>query len=277
MRNDLSRQAGLTLVELLVGMALFGLLMTVLYQTLSSATDGTGRLTSQGLLQQEALNGQAVIASRLKEAWYVYPGGSTLNFANNTLIRNPSTNTSSFTVGTQPVLAMILPPRASGATCTPNTANNSGCYRFYAYYGMKRSDWVTAATGFKDPGAEPTGVPATWIIAEYQADYVTRPTVSATAPAIPPTASDNSRINLLAESVAPALGGASPAYQLFTLSTTSTGMGGQVPGWPTSYVNKVQFDLRVTQTYQGRTSTLPNASSAYTLVIYPENVGRDGI
>lgn len=271
-----TRQAGFTLIELLVGMALTGVVLLVVNQTLNSTVRGTGVVNSQGALQQESLNGQYVIAARLKEAWYVYPAGSTLAFANNALIRNPVTGTSTFTVGTHPVLAMILPPPVRGAACVPNTAVNTGCYRFYTYYGMARSAWVAAASGFKDPGTT-VAAANTWVLAEYRADYAAAPTITATAPAIPASAPDGSGINLLSESVAPALGGAAPDYQLFTLGSSATLTPGQLTGWPTPYVNQVQLELRVTQASGGRTLTLPSAAGTYSLSIYPENLGAAGL
>ncbi|RJF72803.1 prepilin-type N-terminal cleavage/methylation domain-containing protein [Deinococcus cavernae] len=64
---------GLTLVELLVGMTLMGIILTALVSFFTQSSKTSMQSSARADLQQETLNAQQLIAGKLKEAWYVYP------------------------------------------------------------------------------------------------------------------------------------------------------------------------------------------------------------
>lgn len=280
--KQFSAQAGFTLVELLIGMLLMSIILGVILNIFQSSASGTAKLNLTSDAQQEALNGLQIISSRLKEAWYIYTPGTTVTLPTSDYIKNPMpSGGNAFVVGTDPVLAMVLPPMISSGVCTPASSPpvTDGCYRFYAYYGMKRADWVTAATGFRDPGADSPGL-TTWVVAEYRSFFAATPTIvnGGTPPAVPAaTLPDN--VNLLVEDIVPATGGAAPDYKLFTAytATVTTPDTYMQPTWPLTYVNRVQQDLRVTQKSGNLVTVLPSSTTTYQLNIYPENIGRNGM
>ncbi|ABF46403.1 Tfp pilus assembly protein PilW, disrupted [Deinococcus geothermalis DSM 11300] len=146
------KQSGFTLLEMLVVIALLGIVMTALASTFMSGSQATTLALSRAELQQETVNAEQLIASRVKEAYYVFPPGQTLVLGSSSanLRTNPLTGKTTWTVGTHPILALILPPRNPALTCTAST--NDGCYRFFAYYPVKRSVWVAGSSGAANPG-----------------------------------------------------------------------------------------------------------------------------
>ncbi len=265
---------GFTLIEILVALALLGIILGIVISILIRSAAGTSKLNMTGDVQQEALNGIGLINDRIKFAWFIYPNNSTLTFADDLAV-DPISKTKIFTVGTSPILATILPPKSAGTPCT--TAATNGCYRFFAYYGTKRSDWVAHATGFKNPG-DNGYEPDSWILAEYRAIFLNKPTIAegGSLPAVPTA---NAQANILTEGVVPALGAAAPDYRLFTLTTTTVTQPNvsQPADWPLTYVNQVQQDIRLTKTQSGQTLFLPSATETYTLNNYPNNLGLTGM
>jgi prepilin-type N-terminal cleavage/methylation domain-containing protein len=261
-KRNRAAQQGFTLIELLIGMALLGLILLVVNSLFTSSANGTSQLNARNDLQQETLNAQNLIGARLKEAWYVYPEGTDLNFPTDSRIVDPTGGAANvYRVGTDPVLALILPPLASG-----------GAYRLFAYYAVRRATWLSATTGFNNPGGSATD--GTWVLAEYRANFAAKPTIGATPPPLPTTAPS---MNLLAEDIVPT-NVAGGTYSLFTFGTSNvTNPTAQEATWPVPYVNRVALNVRVRQTRGGQTVVLPSASTQFTLNIFPENIGRSGM
>ncbi|WP_278913540.1 prepilin-type N-terminal cleavage/methylation domain-containing protein [Deinococcus wulumuqiensis] len=280
-------QRGLTLVELLVALALMGIVLTALVNYFSQGSRVATESGSRAELQQEILNAQQLIAGRLKEAWYVYPAGQTLQLGASatstaSLRRNPipntaRTGTANWLTGSDPVLAMILPPRAAG-TC-PTTAPSGGgsadlCYRFFAYYPVKRSVWVsgtggTSAPSASNPGDEPAN-DNVWVLAEYRKTlYGFTP-----ATAVPTTTLDGGDANLLTDYVAPTYATpgfttSSNTYSMFTLMSANGAVTSS-----TNPVSGVTLNLATTRNTGGNVLRLPGQTGTYSITIYPANLGK---
>lgn len=268
---------GFTLVEMLVVTALLGVVLLALSSTFVSGSQTTTLAVGRAELQQETVNAQQLIASRVKEAWYVFPPSTALTLAatNAPLRRNPITGNASWTVGTHPLLALVLPPRlppgtTSATTCAPS--NNDYCYRFFAYYPVLRSVWVTGTT---DSGKQSTSNPgidaanaSAWVLVEYR-DYYYESNPPATALAtltLPPVA--DSDANLLSDYVAPTTNvGSGVNYRMFDYVLNSTGTS----------VTGLKINLATQRQMNGRVVRLPDPAGAYALSVYPQNLGRVAI
>lgn len=272
------RDAGLTLVELLISMALIGIVLAALLSFFTQSSNVSTQTSSRAEMQQEILNAQQLIAGKLKEAWYVYPAGTTVKMTSSDLTKRPSgatSNPNDWTVGTDPILAMILPPRDLTATCSTTPASQEGCYRFLAYFPVKRSLWVTttSAASFRNPGVDTVNA-ETWILAEYRGTMA--PTFSAATypPATAPTVPTSNTPNILSDYIAPTVvttGYTTTAniYTMFSLlSATSAATSTSNP------VTGVTLNLATTRNTGGKTLRLPNTTDEYSLTVYPTNLGK---
>lgn len=257
MRGPRWRQAGLTLVELLVGMALMGIVLAALVAYFSQSGRVSTQSSTRAELQQEVLNAQQLIAGKLKEAWYVYPPGQTLVMAASDAptVRNPVTGNQSWTVGTHPLLAMVLPPESG-----------TGPYRFFAYYPVKRSVWVsgTAATSWRNPGPDAANE-ETWVIAEYRGSIAAG--AGGAPPATPPSVPAGTA-NLLADYIAPTIQttGVTTPSNTYTMFTYDQDTGGTV--------RSVTLNLAVARQSGGTLMRLPGPSGTYSTTVFPANIGR---
>lgn len=159
---------GFTLIEILAALAIMAILMLAFVQFFG----GTLRVSSELQVQNELLNeGQVahqLIASRIKEAWYVWPPGSSLELAHTGwTTQNTFDGSHTWTVGPF-FLAMILPPLKDGVTCS---SSKTGCFRFFAYYPMRRQDYVANASVTEALEPDPRNDPNVWVLMEYRAYY----------------------------------------------------------------------------------------------------------
>ncbi|MFC5847075.1 PilW family protein [Deinococcus petrolearius] len=269
------RGAGFTLLELLISMALIGIILAALFSFFSQSSNVSAQSSSRAELQQEVLNAQQLIAGKLKEAWYIYPSGTTMtlggsNNTNNTR-RNPlapAASSQTWTTGTQPILAMILPPTTAGTTN----------YRFYAYYPVLRSVWIAATGGTSaptssNPGSDTLNDSSTWILAEYRATVTVASPVA--FPATPPTPPTTGDANLLVDYIAPT-NTTGNTYTMFDslAAISTTGMSGTGTGSASTYVPGVTLNLATTRKTGGTTLRLPDATDEYSLTVYPTNLGK---
>ena len=271
-------QAGFTLLELLIGMALLGLVLTVLLNIFTQGTQVSTQSSSRAEMQQEMLNAQQLIAGKLKEAWYIYPPGLTINMTGTPLTQRPAGG-NNWVVGTDPVLAMVLPPRTTALSCatTPtSTSGPDGCYRFLAYYPVKRSVWVTGTgTGsWRNPGADATNG-ETWILAEYRGTIA--PGAGGSVPTTPPTVPTGNSANILSDYIAPTTATTgftttSPINNTYTMFTYVAADG--TAATASKPVTGVTLNLATTRKIGGTTLRLPNASGTYTISVYPTNLGK---
>lgn len=277
-------QGGLTLVELLVGMALMGVVLTALVSYFSQGSRVATQSSGRAELQQEVLTAQQLIAGRLKEAWYVFPEGQEFSMGNGDFRKNPLNATGTavidngsgtWKVGTHPFLALILPPKLTGSSTCPASSSSSGnvdyCYRFFAYYPVNRSVWVGNAGGASSPSASnPGDDPANanvWVLAEYRKTLYGYAPGNAFAP-------DGGDANLLADFVAPTLTSTGfttsantyPMFEYKSANGSTTSASNPVTG--------VTLNLATTRNVGGKVLRLPGATGTYSITIYPTNLGK---
>lgn len=278
-----TRTVGFTLVELLVGMALMGIILLALTNFFSQSGRISAQSSTRAELQQEVLNAQQLIAGKLKEAWYVYPPGATLSLTGTNLTQNPVTGTNAWNITTtaasnHPMLAMILPPRNPSVACvSPTTAvpDPDGCYRFLAYYPVKRGVWIAGigADSWRNPGPDPANADA-WILAEYRrvmpSTFAPTTFPPATLPAVPTSAV----ANILADYVAPTVTttGFTTATNTYTMFTYAAADGN--PPSVTNPVSSVTINLAVARQSRGTLLRLPDAADEYGTTVFPANLGR---
>lgn len=237
--------AGLTLVELLVAIAIFGLITLLVSQFFTGSTSVSMASSSRAELQQEVLNAQQLMAANVKEAWYIYPPGSTLNMSTTALTRRPAGG-NTWTVGTDPILALVLLPQVPG-----------GDYRFRAYYPVQRSVWVegTAESSWRNPGANALNDGRVWVLAEYRVNLP--PAAVSNMVSSPPNVTGG-QANLLADYIAPTTAAAAP-YTMF------------------SYIGDnqaVTIRTAVTQRVGSQTLRLPGPTGAFEITATANNLGK---
>lgn len=277
MKRYISNQ-GLTLVELLIGMAIIGVVLAALTSFFNQGTRISGQSSSRSELQQELLNAQQLITGKLREAWYIYPPNPTASYVlgSTPITQNPLTNgTNNWNPSAttpHPFLAMILPPRSPNLTCGSGT-NVDGCYRFIAYYAMKRSTWLSAIGGdsWRNPGPDAANDNDTWVLAEYRKEMPAsfNATTSTFPPTNPPTIPTNGQSNILTDYIAPT------NVSGFTTSGNTYTMFGYTPPAPTgsSYVTGVKVSLVAIRQSSGAMMRIPNTGSLQ-LAVFPTNLGK---
>lgn len=169
------RTQGFTLIELLIGLALLGIILLLINQLFINTARDTQFLMSNAELYTEAQIAQQILVGRISEALYIWPTGSTLQLSNagastcNTVI---SPQSQKWIVGTQPFIAMILPPEQPeyhNRLPTGCTAHNTqACYRFFAYFPMLRHKMRSAFSSAKPPADEQNK--NQWVIMQYRAN-----------------------------------------------------------------------------------------------------------
>jgi len=209
-------QAGFTLLEVLVSLLILGVISLAFIRIFSTTLDATNRITDRNELLHEAQIAEQVITSRVKLAWEVFPPGTHIYINDGATTRNHLAGSSTWVVGTDPMLALILPPKEPGKTNLCDASHPDYCFRFFAYYAFRRSDYLSAVSPtsaeaiFPDPQND-----ATWVIMEFR-----RTLTNITDPAnITPPNGDSIysgvKGRLLVEYVQPEQ--ESPAYKIFTV------------------------------------------------------------
>lgn len=269
---------GMTLVELLIGLLITGILLEIMLTMFSSNTKLAAQYNSRSDMQQDTLLAQQLITGRLREAYYIWPAGQTINLSSSQAgspsaktYQNPLTGSGIWTTGTQPILAMLAPPKDASSSCTGNDC----LYAFYAYYPVKRSVWVSGTSGSNNPGPDSVNG-YTWILVQYKG-YMNssyNAVASNSATTVPDLASyltfSTANAQPLADYIAPSVGG-SRTYTMFTLQnaanptqTTST----------TLPVDTVTVTLASARQVGGQQLRLPSASSEYSLTVNASNQGK---
>lgn len=175
---------GFTLVELLIGLFLMGLILVFVGSLINSSAQDTNRITSNADVIKDGQIAQQLIAGRLSEAIYVWLPGSPANInmtgTGVTTVNTVGGTGQQWRVNTDPFVAMVLPPRsptydAAGiniTNCTsldPSAGTSAGCYRFFAYYPMLRSALTSSSLAQTEkPKADPANNNQ-WVLMEYRA------------------------------------------------------------------------------------------------------------
>ena len=156
---------GFTLLEMLIGLAILGIIMIAFFRIVGSTIDSSNELGQRNDLIQDGQVAQQIITSKIQEACYIYPDGQVISLGSGYTRQRtvgsgaPSSN---WTVGTDPILAMLLPPD------TREIGANAGLSRFVAYYPVLRSTWTTSAAASQNPGADSANA-SNWILVQLQA------------------------------------------------------------------------------------------------------------
>lgn len=253
---------GITLIELLVGMAILGVLVLAFTQFFTSTLQVTGEFEQRNELLAEGQLAQQLVVSRLQEAWYVYPEGSSVNLTQPAAwqITNPASGSTSWTVG--PIfVAGILPPVSVGAPCAPaDPTQTTGCYRFIAFYPIARAEYVANTAGDLLRRLLPDAAnPAAWVLVQYSgflaAGAVTQGSTAPTAGAL--ATMGGVRVDLLADYITPG----STLFEVVEVTDDPR---------PTQQVT-VRLELQ--RVARGRTITLGSPGVALNTVVLPRNQG----
>lgn len=259
-RSGNSKTSGLTLVELLIGMLILGVLLAAINNVFSSSLGAASDVQARSELVSDAQIAEQIIAGRLKEAWYVFPPGTTLRMTSSgPTAQNPVTNSYDWTVNTHPIVAMILPPRSTALPCS---SGNLYCYAFYAYYPVKRSG--VAGTGAEKLNADSANDTSAWVMMEYLGYYSSSGAPSTLATAIPTGNSGN----VLSDYVQPTTA-TTPNYSMFQYETALV-----PPSTTATYVSAVTINLRVARQARGRTLQLPPSGGFYSVTASPRNPNK---
>lgn len=260
---------GVTLIELLIGMGLALILLVAAFGLFTSSTKSAFDLQTRNDLLAELQIAQNYLAAQLREAVYVFPEGTVLNLGGGyTTLRPVAGN---WQVGNQvaPVVAFIKPPEDTNVSCL---ANSNGCYKFYAYYPLTRSGWVSSATSFNHPGQDSQNGNR-WLLAEYRANYDAPPTLALlNSPYTPPTGGQGRLLLDYVQPTALALAG-TPA--LFVQQDAPAPATVQSPGTVSVTLNFAlsrQFRGSVLN-LPGRTPVTAPADTVRTVTIFPRNLG----
>ncbi|UBV42651.1 prepilin-type N-terminal cleavage/methylation domain-containing protein [Deinococcus taeanensis] len=124
------RQAGLTLIETLITMALGLLILTAAYSLTQSTGQASALLTARTQLRGDALISTQLLAARLREACAVYPQGTSLTLPAVSGTRNAA-GTTTWRAGTN-FVAVIVPPRSTDSSDLPT---------LFAYYLLPRGTY----------------------------------------------------------------------------------------------------------------------------------------
>ena len=170
-RQNLNRR-GLTLLEVLVAMTIMGVIMLAFTQLFSGSLRASSTISARSELLSEGQIAQQLIVSRLKEAAYIYPPGTRFVMTNTVRTRNTVRTGQSWTVGADPVVALLAPPKGSPNTDTTtcsraSQSNKDMCYMFYAYYPVERGVFMDEVNLKYAPQSDPANGDA-WLLMEYR-------------------------------------------------------------------------------------------------------------
>lgn len=142
---------GFTLLEVLVSIAIAGILLTTLMSFMSSTNDTAAQTAQASTALRELQNGGAILADDVRLARLIYPAARsiTLDSAYPATVTNPATGTNIWeTQPTGTFFAMILPSGAGN--CSGTTSE------FVAYYLIRRSSLTNLPlTDWGNPGPDP--------------------------------------------------------------------------------------------------------------------------
>lgn len=146
---------GFSLLELLVATAVGSLLLGIVVFALNRSTLAARLHQDSQLITEDLRAALGLISDYVNWSLAVYPPGVQIQLGSDQAytVRNPRTGGGTWVVGTDPILAVILPPLDPTASCSQ--ASNQGCFRFAAFYLLSRSHVVQNAQGAANPGADP--------------------------------------------------------------------------------------------------------------------------
>jgi prepilin-type N-terminal cleavage/methylation domain-containing protein len=248
----MSKSSGFTLLEVLISLGLLGLLTVYLFQSIGSTTQVSAAANSANDLIREGQIAQQVMVSRIKEACHVYPTATTFSMGSDFTTRNAAnTPDDEWRVGTDPVIAMILPPAGGGG------------YRFFAYYAIPRSQYVASAAPDINPGGDALNDATVWMLMEYRRTIPTMPdgTLCSAMPTQTGYDIDGDTGRLLVDYLSP-----DGAMELFNVGATRTDGSAALVG----------YNLRLQRENRGGSLTQVGGGASGTNLsgnVYPVNLG----
>ncbi|MCL6527113.1 MAG: prepilin-type N-terminal cleavage/methylation domain-containing protein [Thermaceae bacterium] len=262
-------KSGFTLLEILVALGILGVLSVIFLQIFTNTLSTTTNLNSRNNLINEGQLAVRVISSRLQEACYVYPQGSTITLASSGWTTQKTVGGSGYNwvVGTDPIVAMLLPPEPG-----------SNQYRFFAYFAMTRAFYQSNASASErlEPDTQNTNA---LVLMEYRANIDSSLSLSTgqtcqvlaanlaggtdtTDPSVTPTnlplqpLTGSRRGIVLVDYV-------QPGTPLFTVPATTGGASAPSVGINLSFLKQVQ----------GRTLVVNGASAnGLNITVFPRNI-----
>jgi len=257
---------GFTLIEILVALAVLAVLMLAFVLFFRGTLRASSSLQVQNELMSEAQVAHQLVASRIKEAWYLWPPGSVLRLAGSGwTTRNTLDGGRDWAVGPK-FLAMILPPSKDGVACS---ADREGCFRFFAYYPMRRDHYVARASPVEALDPDPANDGKVWVLMEYRSVYrkggaAACPVRADGSPEPGETAYRGKRGRLLVDFVQPFSDPWDPGFNypgFFDFRTAGTS------------VTAVTVRLRLAREVRGRVYRVPREPGSLTLTVQPNNLG----
>ncbi len=249
------QQYGFTLVELLIGLAVLGILIGSFFRLVGNTVDTSTELSVRNEVVQDAQIAQQIVNARLQEACFVYTSGTVQMSASGWTTQRTVLGLSghAWNVATDPIVAMILPP-------DPNdlTPANRPRYRFIAYYPLLRSHYITNAAAINKLPSEAANN-GNWVLMQYVRYLPTTPGDVST-PAMNPALTCSANV---AAGNAVITGGSADLLvdyvQPTNVATTYTMFERVVPAAPAP--PSITFRLRMQRTYRGSaTIRVPGAS-----------------
>lgn len=276
MRATRTHQDGFTLVELLISLGILGLLLTAVVSVNIGTSRSAAGLQARNDLQPELQLTQNYMASKLAQASYVFPSGSSIQLTSSgsttTNYAGGPTGTYTWVVGTDPIIAFIVPPKTvtvgGCAAATASTASDY-CYAFYAFYAMNRANYLVAVSGADDPGANAANDSTASVLLEYRgyySAYAPVPILSGFGMPTPAQIPTGSTGRLLMDFLAPS----TATFPLFS-TNAPLAAASQIAGTTT-----VTMNLAALQNVSQQVIRVPaGTTTTYgTLTVYPRNVGK---
>ena len=261
--------AGLTLIELLVAAALMLIVMAAVFNVNLTSTRATTLLQTRDDLIPETQLAQNYVKSKLTEAVYVFPVDTTFSLGSNATVKHPTTGTGSWTVGSDPIVAVVLPPTASAPSCPaspPTTPDPVNCYTFYAYYPVKRSALTVSSlpSGLKPP-ADTVNDDSVWVLMEYRKSYGAQTPAAAPSFTVPPADAAPQAVAVMDYLLPVTIPQSSDStLRLFDQESTDSPLLGST---------NVTLNLAAQRVIGGRTVRIP-AAGRYSVRVYPRNIAK---
>lgn len=277
---------GFTLVEMLVSIAILGVLMLAFTQVFGGSLRASSEINTRSELINEGQIAQQLISSRLQSAFYVYsginPDPNPMTLTNGGMTtRNSIRNGAgqNWIPGTDPFIAMLVPPRIAGqCTGAGVSQTNDACFRFYAYYAVRRDTFISQ-NPLISPDPDPNNANV-WVLMEYSApiaDGVNRTTNQLANPPWPGSAFGaayrGQSGQMLVDYVQPTNAPNLPAYTMFRvcIPRVNTAQPNCPVGTTSTSPPSVELNLRLLQNRVGKPLTAPAGNASLSTRIYPRN------
>ena len=147
-----------SLIEILTSLTTLALLLVSLVPLVGNGLEYAQRLEQRTQVLANGTRSMEIMASRVREACYLWPPGTPLVLGTSPSTRNTTVTptTSVWTQGEQ-LLALILPPSLPGQVP-----------QFLAYYPMLRSHYLRYFSGSNALQPSPSSDSHSWVLVEYR-------------------------------------------------------------------------------------------------------------